>query len=85
METYYTEGVCATEIHFELKNGIIQDIKFEGGCSGNLRAISTLITGMKVEDVIQKLKGISCEDNPTSCVDQLTKALEKKLGYTHAS
>lgn len=85
METYYTEGVCATEIHFEVKNGILHEVKFEGGCSGNLRAISTLIRGMKVEDVIQKLRGISCEDNPTSCVDQLTKALEKKIGYAQVS
>ena len=79
MKTYYTEGVCATEIHFEIENGILQDVKFEGGCDGNLKAVSILIKGMKVEDVIQKLKGISCESNPTSCVDQLTRALEQEL------
>ena len=80
MTTYYTEGVCATEINFEIEDGILKDVKFEGGCDGNLKAISMLIKGMKVEDVIQKLKGIPCESNPTSCVDQLTKALEKELG-----
>jgi uncharacterized protein (TIGR03905 family) len=80
MKTYYTEGVCATEIHFEVEDGILKDVKFEGGCDGNLKAVSTLIKGMKVEEVIQKLKGISCESNPTSCVDQLTKALERERG-----
>ena len=80
METYYTEGVCSTEIHFEVESGILKEVKFVGGCDGNLKAVSTLIKGMKVEDVIRKLKGITCESNPTSCVDQLTKALEKELG-----
>lgn len=80
METYYTEGVCCTEIHFEVESGILKEVKFVGGCDGNLKAVSTLVKGMKVEDVIQKLKGTTCESNPTSCVDQLTKALEKELG-----
>lgn len=80
MTTYKTEGVCATEINFEIEDGVLKDVKFEGGCDGNLKAVSMLIKGMKVEDVIQKLKGITCESNPTSCVDQLTKALERELG-----
>ena len=80
MKKFYTEGVCATEIDFEIEDGILKDVKFEGGCEGNLKAVSTLIKGMKVEDVIQKLKGTTCESNPTSCVDQLTKALELEVG-----
>ena len=80
MKTYYTEGVCSTEINFEIEDGILKNVKFEGGCDGNLKAVSKLVTGMKVEDVIQKLKGTTCESNPTSCVDQLTQALEKELG-----
>jgi len=80
MKTYYPEGVCSTEINFEIENGILKDVKFVGGCDGNLKAISILIKGMKVEDVIGKLKGITCESNPTSCADQLTQALEKELG-----
>ncbi len=79
MKTYYTEGVCSTEINFETENGVLKAVKFEGGCDGNLKAISTLIQGMKVEEVIQKLKGITCESKPTSCVDQLSKALENEL------
>ena len=80
METYYTEGVCATEINFEIENGILKDVRFVGGCDGNLKAISNLIKGMRVDDVILKLKGITCESNPTSCVDQLTRALEREFG-----
>ena len=80
MKTYYTEGVCSTEINFEIEDGIIKDLKFAGGCDGNLKAISILVKGMKVEDVIQKLKGTTCESNPTSCVDQLARALEKEAG-----
>lgn len=82
LKTYYTEGVCATGIHFEVREGILKEVSFEGGCQGNLHAICTLIKGMKVEEVICKLRGISCESNPTSCVDQLTKALEKEIGYS---
>ena len=81
MTKYYTEGVCATEIDFEIENDILKEVKFTNGCDGNLQAISILIKGMKVTEVIGKLKGISCESNPTSCMDQLTKALEKELGY----
>ena len=80
MKTYYTEGVCSTEINFETENGVLKAVKFDGGCDGNLKAISTLVQGMKVEEVIQKLKGITCDSKPTSCVDQLTKALESELG-----
>ena len=80
MKTYYTEGVCSTEINFEIEDGVLREVKFIGGCDGNLKAISTLVKGMKVEDVISKLKGTTCETNSTSCVDQLAKALELELG-----
>jgi len=76
MKTYYTEGVCSTEINFETEDGKLIHVKFEGGCDGNLKAISTLVKGMRIEDVIEKLKGITCESNPTSCPDQLARALE---------
>lgn len=82
MATFYsTQGTCATEICIEIQDGIVKEVKFAGGCPGNLQALSILIKGMKVEDVIQKLRGVTCGDNPTSCADQLTKALEEHLGY----
>ena len=77
--TYIPEDVCPTEIHFELDNGILINVVFEGGCSGNLQALSKLVQGMRVEDVLLKLKGIDCEGRGTSCADQLSKALEKAL------
>jgi uncharacterized protein (TIGR03905 family) len=78
--TYIPEDVCPTEIHFEIKDGILKHVHFEGGCDGNLQALSRLVEGMKVADVLAKLKGIDCEGKGTSCSDQLAKALEKAIG-----
>ncbi len=78
MKTYHTEGVCSTEISFETEDGILTQVKFEGGCDGNLKAIGALVQGMRIEDVVEKLKGITCESNPTSCADQLARALENE-------
>lgn len=73
--SYAPQGVCAKEIQFEVENGILKQLTFIGGCPGNLSAISKLVEGMPVEDVIRKLKGNLCK-NHTSCADQLAKALE---------
>ena len=74
--TYYTQGTCSSEIRFEIVDGVLQKVEFDNGCDGNLKAISLLVAGMKVQDVIEKLKGLPCEDRETSCPDQLAKALE---------
>lgn len=76
---YKTSGVCAKSIDFELEDGIIQSVSFTGGCNGNLSGISTLVEGMKAEDAISKLEGIKCGPRPTSCPDQLSKALKAAL------
>ena len=73
---YIPEGVCTTEIAFEIEDGILKHVEFSGGCSGNLQAIVRLVEGMPVDEVIRKLKGIDCEDKGTSCTDQLARALE---------
>lgn len=73
---YIPEGVCANAINIEVNDGIIQSVDFSGGCNGNLKGISSLVTGMKVEDAISKLKGIQCGFKSTSCPDQLARALE---------
>lgn len=73
---YITKGVCAKEINFDIENGSVKNVQFVGGCVGNLNAISTLIEGMPVSEVIKKLKGNICR-NQTSCADQLAIALEK--------
>lgn len=73
---YKTSGTCSSAIDVEVKDGIIESVKFTGGCNGNLQGISSLVQGMKAEDAIEKLKGIRCGMKSTSCPDQLAKALE---------
>lgn len=73
---YQTKGTCASAIDIEVKDGIIESVRFTGGCNGNLQGISALVKGMKVEDAISKLKGIRCGFKSTSCPDQLAHALE---------
>ncbi len=63
-------------IDVEVKDGVIESVTFTGGCHGNLQGISALVKGMKVEDAISRLKGIRCGFKPTSCPDQLARALE---------
>ena len=76
---YKTKGTCSTMIDVELKDGIIDSVKFTGGCNGNLQGISALVKGMKPEDAISRLKGIRCGFKPTSCPDQLAHALEEMI------
>lgn len=76
MNTYITKGVCSKKIFFDVQDNVIKKIEFESGCNGNLQGISKLVEGMKVEDVVIKLKGIRCGDKQTSCPDQLAIALE---------
>ena len=73
---YKTQGVCSQAIDFEVENGFIKSVKFIGGCSGNTQGVAALVTGMKVEDAVSKLEGIRCGMRPTSCPDQLAKALK---------
>lgn len=77
--TYVPRGVCSTKLDFEIEGGIVKNVKFTGGCNGNLKAISTLVEGMPVEDVTKKLSGISCGMKTTSCTDQLATALKKAV------
>jgi len=79
MTTYNTAGTCAKEINFDLKDGIVTNVSFNGGCPGNLQAISVLLEGMPAQEVIKKLQGITCGNKTTSCTDQLTNALLEQL------
>lgn len=72
---YKTSGVCSREIHIEVENNIVKSAEFVGGCSGNTAGISKLVQGMPVDEVIKRLEGIHCGPKPTSCPDQLAKAL----------
>ncbi len=73
--TYKTSGTCSREISFDLNDGIVTNVKFVGGCDGNLKAISKLVEGMKAEDVERLLIGNTCGYKNTSCGDQLARAL----------
>lgn len=73
---YYPKGVCSRQMLIDIENNIITNIKFIGGCSGNLQGVAKLATGRTVDDVITLLKGIQCRNN-TSCPDQLATALIK--------
>lgn len=76
---YKTNGTCARSIDFEIENGVVKNVQFHGGCNGNLKGISSIVDGMKVEDVIAKLEGIRCGFKSTSCPDQLAKALKNAI------
>lgn len=76
--TYKTFGTCSRKIDFDVdENGCIRNVKFTGGCNGNLKGIGALVEGMKKDEVIERLKGINCNGKGTSCPDQLAKALEE--------
>ena len=78
--TYYINGTCSSRIDLTVdENHIIQDVRFTGGCNGNLQGVSRPVTGMKAEDAIEKLEGIRCGFKPTSCPDQLSKALKEAI------
>lgn len=71
------KGVCAKEVKFTVVDGKLKGVEFFKGCTGNLKALAVLLEGMAVDEVISKLKGISCGSNPTSCSDQLATVLKK--------
>ncbi len=73
--TYKTRGTCSTQITFDLEGDIVKNVKFYGGCNGNLKGIARLVDGMRVEDVADKLSGVTCGFKSTSCPDQLAKAI----------
>lgn len=82
--TYQTQGTCSTRIDFELENGIVHNVSFQGGCNGNLKAIPALIEGKSAEEVVSRISGIQCGFRDTSCADQLARALKAALSETNS-
>lgn len=76
---YTPRGVCSRNITIEVTDGIIESVKFMGGCSGNTQGVASLVKGMKVEEAIKRLEGINCNGKGTSCPDQLAKALKEAI------
>ena len=78
--TYTPRGVCSRRMVVELSDsGVIENVRIDGGCNGNLQGISRLVQGMKAEEAIARMEGISCGGKPTSCPDQLAQALRKAM------
>lgn len=75
--TYKTQGTCARSITFTAKDNKIYDIKFSGGCNGNLKMIAKLLDGMDAETIHDKCKGNTCGGKATSCADQLACAMKE--------
>ena len=79
--TYYPKGVCSRQIDYELDDeGKIHNLKFTGGCNGNLKAIGKLLEGSDAKNAVRILKGNECGMRGTSCADQLARSLEEALG-----
>lgn len=76
METYVTQGTCSKAINFDVKDGIVTNVSFLGGCPGNTQGVAVLVKGMPIDDVIDRLSGIRCGNKDTSCPDQLARALK---------
>ena len=74
---YKTKGTCSTQIEVDLDGDIVKNVKFTGGCHGNLQAIPRLVEGMTVEEVERRISGIRCGMKNTSCPDQLAQALRQ--------
>lgn len=81
--TYYTKDTCSTQIDFDINGKVITNIQYTGGCNGNLKALSKILDGWTVEEIENKLSGITCGRRPTSCSDQLAKAVKKAYAETN--
>lgn len=73
--SYKTQGTCSSRIDFDLEGNVVHNVRFTGGCNGNLKAIGILTDGMTVEEIEEKLRGNTCGFRSTSCADQLAKAV----------
>lgn len=76
-KTYKTQGTCSVQIDFDVEDNKIHNLQYTGGCNGNLKGIAALVEGQDINVVKEKLKGIKCGFKPTSCPDQLARALEE--------
>lgn len=76
---YKTKGVCSKQINFDIVDGIIKNVTYIGGCSGNTQGVAALVEGMEVNEAISRLEGIKCGSRPTSCPDQLAMALKQVI------
>lgn len=76
---YIPKGVCSSVIEFEIEDNTVRNVKYTGGCNGNLKAVGKLVEGMKVEEVMNRLEGIQCGMKKTSCADQLAAGIREAV------
>ena len=76
---YRTKGVCSRAITFDIVDNKVTGVQFIGGCSGNTQGVARLVEGMDVNEAVSRLNGIQCGPRPTSCPDQLAKALQEAI------
>lgn len=74
--SYTTSGTCARNIEIDIEDGKVADVRFDGGCHGNLQGITALVRGLTPAEVVPRLEGIRCKTKSTSCPDQLAQALK---------
>ena len=78
--SFATRGTCSTNIDFDINDNVITNVRFTGGCNGNLQAVSKLVDGKTVDEIESLLKGINCNGRGTSCADQLARAVREAAG-----
>ena len=79
------KGVCSQSIRLDLTDGIVHNVRFAGGCSGNAQGLCRLVEGMEAKEVVARLRGIRCGFKSTSCPDQLASALEQAFSQEEQS
>lgn len=77
--SYRPKGVCSRGVTFDIKDGRVVDVRFDGGCSGNTQGVARLVDGMDAHEAVRRLSGIRCGSKGTSCPDQLAHAIEAAL------
>ena len=82
---FYPRGVCSQKIEFDIDGDVIRDVRFTGGCNGNLKAVSKLVDGMTVSQIEEKLRGNLCGMRQTSCADQFAIAVREAYDRTHTA
>ena len=80
---YKTQNVCSMQVKFDINDDVITNVQFLGGCNGNLKAVAKLVEGMTVDAIEEKLRGSICGQRPTSCADQLARAVRQAYNDTH--
>lgn len=82
--TYRTKGTCSQQIDLEIHDDVVSNVRFYGGCDGNLKAIPKLVDGLTVDQIVEKCAGIQCGFKNTSCADQLAKAVQEASALAHS-